>query len=307
MTETAFKSGFIHLVGRTNAGKSTLLNAFVGHKVAAVGGAPQTTRHKILAVRNEENAQMVFIDLPGIHRPLHKLNERMMTIIERSFFDEPDLLILAVDASKKFGSGDNFTIELLRRAEQVKKSAPDSKTILLLNKVDLVSNKQSLLPLIEHYQKLFNFLETVPVSALKKDGLERALDAIRKNLPPGPRYFEEGYLTDRPIEFLMEEYIREAVINQTREEIPHTTAVILQKREEKENIVVIRADIITEKDSQKAILIGEGGKMIKRISTSARKTIEEFLEERVYLELRVVVKPDWRNKDGILNQLGLVR
>jgi GTP-binding protein Era len=291
-----FRSGFVHLLGRTNAGKSTLLNALVRFHVAAVGAAAQTTRHRILAVRHEPECQMVFVDLPGLHRPLHRMNERMLGIISHSLADEPDTVLFVVDASAPFGAGDEFAAEQLKSVS--------SPAVLVLNKVDLVG-KPSLLPLMELYQKVHDFKALVPVSALRGDGLEALLQETRALLPEGPKYFPDDYLTDRPEQFLVEELIREAVIRPLREEIPHSTAVSLEQQEEKENVIVVRAAVWVEKDSQKGIVIGERGRMIKKISTGARRMLEDFFGKKVFLELRVSVKESWRDRDAALDALGI--
>jgi GTP-binding protein Era len=294
--EKPFRSGFLHLLGRTNAGKSTLLNALVGEHVAATAEVPQTTRHRIMALRHEPGRQMIFVDLPGVHRPLHRMNERMMGVVRRSLLEAPDVVLFVVDASEPFGAGDAFALDLLKGIE--------TPAVLALNKCDR-ARKPALLPMMDMYMKAHPFRAAVPISALRGEGLDALLDEIRALLPEGPRYFPEGYLTDRPEVFVMEEFIREALMKRTREEVPHSMAVEIQNREESEGLLRVEAAVLVEKESQKAIVIGEGGRLIKAASTEARKTLEDFAGKKVFLRLWVQVRPGWRDSEQALDRLGI--
>ncbi len=287
------KSGFVALVGRPNAGKSTLLNALVGEKVSIVTSTPQTTRNRILGVANRPGAQIVFMDTPGIHKPLSRLNEQMMQFV-RQALEERDLAVLIVDASADFGRGDEFAVEL------IKQYSP--RTILALNKIDLI-RKPKLLPLIARYANLYDWEEVFPIAAKTGDGVEELLAAVITRLPEGPAYFPPETYTDQPERFLASEIIREKVIAQTRQEMPYVTAVLLEDFEEGETLTRIRATIIVEKDSQKPIVIGAGGQRIKQIGTEARANLERLLPPKVFLELFVKVEPDWRNSRGLVASL----
>jgi GTPase len=293
MPENTHKSGFVALVGRPNAGKSTLLNTLVGEKVSIVTSTPQTTRNRILGVVNRPAAQVVFMDTPGIHKPLSRLNEQMMQFV-RQALQERDLAVLIVDASENFGRGDEFAVEL------VKQYAP--RTILVLNKVDAV-RKPKLLPLIDRYAKLYNWEEVFPISAKMDDGVDALLEAVIARLPEGPAYFPPEIYTDQPERFLASELIREKVIAQTRQELPYVTAVLIEEFDESPEITRIRASIIVEKDSQKPIIIGSGGARIKQIGTEARLDLEKLLPPKVFLDLNVKVEPDWRNSRGLVSEL----
>jgi GTP-binding protein Era len=279
------KSGFVAVVGRPNAGKSTLVNALVGTKVSIVTAVPQTTRNRILGIVNRPSAQIVLMDTPGIHRPLSCLNEQMMTFV-RQALTERDLAVLIVDASERFGHGDEFAVGLLR--EYV------PRTILALNKIDRIK-KAKLLPLMQRYSQLYNFEEIMPISALKGEGLTELLDAIVGLLPEGPQYFPPEMYTDQPERFLASEIIREKVILHTRQELPYATAVVIDDFEEGETITRIHASIVVERDSQKPIIIGSGGDMLKQIGTEARRELERLFPPKVFLELYVKVEPHWRD------------
>ena len=293
MPEPVHKSGFVALIGRPNAGKSTLLNALVGEKVSIVTATPQTTRNRILGVANRPGAQVVFMDTPGIHKPLSRLNEQMMQFVRRAL-EERDLAVLIVDASADFGRGDEFAVEL------IKQYSP--RTILALNKIDTV-RKPKLLPLIARYASLYNWEEVFPISAKTGDGGEELLAAVIARLPEGPAYFPLETYTDQPERFLASEIIREKVIAQTRQELPYVTAVLIEEFTESETLTRIRATIIVEKNSQKPIVIGSGGQRIKQIGTEARADLERLLPPRVFLELFVKVEPDWRNSRGLVASL----
>jgi GTP-binding protein Era len=284
------KSGFVAIVGRPNAGKSTLINALVGEKVSIVTPVPQTTRNRILGIANRPGAQIVFMDTPGIHKPLSRLNQQMMTFV-RQALEERDLAILIVDASAKFGKGDAFALQLL------KEYAP--KSILALNKIDVI-HKPRLLPLIDQYSKLHNFEEVFPISALHGDGLEELLQAVIKLLPEGPQYFPPEIYTDQPERFLASEIIRERVIRHTQQELPHVTAVFIEKFEEADTITRIYAAVVVERDSQRPIVIGAGGQRIKEIGTEARLELEKLFPPKVFLELFVKVEPRWRDNRALV-------
>ncbi|MBI1940795.1 MAG: GTPase Era [Acidobacteria bacterium] len=279
------RSGFVAIVGRPNAGKSTLINSLVGQKVSIVTPVPQTTRNRILGVANRSDAQIVFMDTPGIHKPLSRLNQQMMTFV-RLALEDRDLAVLIVDASERFGRGDEYALQLL------KQHAP--KTILALNKIDLIS-KSALLPLIDRYSKLHEFEEIMPISALRGEGLEEFVGEVVKRLPQGPQYFPLDVYTDQPERFLTAEIIREKVIRQTRQELPYATAVLIERFEEGETITRIYASILVEKESQKPIVIGAAGSRIKQIGTEARQELEKMLPPKVFLELYVRVEPHWRD------------
>lgn len=279
------RSGFVAIVGRPNAGKSTLINSLVGQKVSIVTPVPQTTRNRILGVANRSDAQIVFMDTPGIHKPLSRLNQQMMTFVRQALEDR-DLAVLIVDASERFGRGDEYALQLL------KQHAP--KTILALNKIDLIS-KSALLPLIDRYSKLHEFEEIMPISALRGEGLEEFVGEVVKRLPQGPQYFPLDVYTDQPERFLTAEIIREKVIRQTRQELPYATAVLIERFEEGETITRIYASILVEKESQKPIVIGAAGSRIKQIGTEARQELEKMLPPKVFLELYVRVEPHWRD------------
>jgi len=287
------KSGFVAIVGRPNAGKSTLINALVGAQVSIVTPVPQTTRNRILGIVNRPDAQIVFMDTPGIHKPLSRLNEQMMAFV-RQALAERDLVLLIVDASERFGRGDEFALVLL------KQYAP--RAILLLNKIDVIA-KQRLLPLIDRYSKLHEFEEIIPISAAKGSGLEEVMAAVLKCLPEGPRYFPPDMYTDQPERFLASEIIREKVIRHTRQELPYVTAVLIERFEEGETITNIYATIVVEKDSQRPIIIGAGGQQIKQIGTEARKELEKLFPPKVFLELFVKVEPHWRDSRAVVSSL----
>ena len=287
------KSGFVAIVGRPNAGKSTLVNALVGTKVSIVTAVPQTTRNRILGIVNRPSAQIVLMDTPGIHRPHSRLNEQMMTFV-RQALTERDLAVLIVDASERFGHGDEFAVELL------KEYAP--RTILALNKIDRVKKPQ-LLPLMQRYSQLYNFEEIMPISALSEEGLKELLDAIVGLLPAGPQYFPPEMYTDQPERFLASEIVREKVILHTRQELPYATAVVIDGFEEGDNITRIHASIVVERDSQKPIIIGSGGDMLKQIGSEARAELERLFPPKVFLELYVRVEPHWRDAKPIVASL----
>lgn len=287
------KSGFVAIVGRPNSGKSTLINALVGAKVSIVTPVPQTTRNRILGIVNRPDAQIVFMDTPGIHKPLSRLNQQMMAFVRQALGDR-DLALLVVDASVAFGKGDEFALTLL------KQYAP--KSILALNKIDLI-RKLRLLPLMDRYAKLHEFEEIVPISALDGSGLGELAEAVVKLLPEGPQYFPPDVYTDQPERFLSSEIIREKVILHTHQELPYVTAVLIDEFEETETITRIHATIVVERESQKPIVIGAGGARIKQIGTEARRELEKMFPPKVFLELFVKVKSHWRDDRALVAAL----
>jgi GTPase len=289
------KAGTVALVGRPNAGKSTLMNHLLQEKLAIVSDKPQTTRHRIVGILSGERGQMVFYDTPGIHRPLHRLN-RQMVRYALDAMNDADVICLLVDATERFGKGDAYTLDLVGKAE--------GPRVLLLNKVDRMK-KPDLLPLIDQYAKTGLFDEIVPVSALTGDNCDRLLDVLWNLLPEGEPMFDPELLTIHPERFLVAERIREKVLELTTEELPYTTAVILERWEEDEekDLVLIYASILVERPGQKKIVVGHQGQMIKAIGTAARQDLEEFLGRRVYLDLNVRLEPDWREKKSVLQAL----
>ena len=289
-----FKSGFVSLIGRPNAGKSALLNALVGQKVAIVADKPQTTRTAIQGVVTTPEAQVIFVDTPGIHKANSQLNKRLMDTVRNSL-EERDLLLFVADAARKFGDDDRRAIDMSRRTE--------TPIVLVLNKIDLLKDKAALLPLIEEYKAACQFADYVPVSAIKKTGLDALRGVILERLPEGPAYFPEDYVTDQPERFLAAELIREKVLLATRQEVPHSVAVMVDKWEETPKITRIYATIRVERDGQKAIVIGTGGAMLKQIGTLARHEMEKLFGAKIYLDLHVRVEPGWREKRAFLNTL----
>lgn len=294
-----FRSGFVSILGRPNAGKSTLLNALVGEKLAIVTRKPQTTRNRIQGIVNVAKhgkcpgGQIVLIDTPGVHRPINSLNKRMMKEVYDAL-EGCDLLLVIVDAGEKFGPGDQFVIDIAKRT-----SLP---CFLLLNKIDTIQ-KDRLLPLIAEYQSLHAFKEILPISALKEKGLDALLDALIRALPEGPHYFPKDQITDQPERFLVSELIREQVLQYTSQEVPHATTVLIDKYEEGKKLTRIAATIYCERDGQKAILIGKQGANLKKIGTNARLQIERLLGAKVFLELFVKVQAGWRESRGFVEEL----
>ena len=297
MASETQRSGYAALIGRPNAGKSTLLNKLVGEKIAAVSNKPQTTRHKIKGIVTSEDGQVVFVDTPGIHKPGYLLNRRMMAAVHDAIATV-DVLVLMRDASVSTGNGDNFVLEIVKQSGK--------KAILVLNKIDKIREKGKLLPLIDHYSKEYDFAEIVPVSALKGDEVENLLSQIVKHLPEGPPIFDEDELTDQPMRLLVAELVREKILQTTGDEIPYVTAVITEKFDESEpDKTIIYCAIYVERASQKKIIIGKGGTRIKDIGTRARYDIENLLGHRVHLQLFVKVVDDWRNREQRLDEIGV--
>src|SRR4051794_1652470 len=295
-----FRSGFVCILGRPNAGKSTLLNALVGEKLAIISPKPQTTRNRIQGVvhvpkrKGKGGGQIVLIDTPGVHRPDSSLGRKMMVEV-REALEGCDLVLVIIDVSRKLDPRDEFALDMIRRTK--------TKAFLLLNKVDRIREKSKLLPLIEQYRKLYDFAEVFPISALKRNGLDALLDRVLEVLPAGPAYFPEDQVTDLPARFMAAEIIREQVLLNTSEEIPYATTVIVENFEEGQRLTRIAATIYCERDSQKGILVGKGGQMLKKIGTSARLQIERMVGTKVFLELFVKEEPGWRHSRRFVEEL----
>jgi GTP-binding protein Era len=288
-----FKSGYVAIVGRPNAGKSTLVNRLVGEKVAIVTPRPQTTRNRIQGIVNRPNAQVVLIDTPGLHRPDSALGRQMMGEVDAAI-DAVDIVALLLDASEEFGQGDRRAVERVQRS--------DGKLFLLLNKIDRIP-KVELLPFIETLAKLGKFDEIVPISALKGDGVDRLLEKFIEYIPSGAPQFPVDQYTDQPERFLAAEIVREKAMQSTTQEVPHAVAVICDAFEESEKLIRIRATIYVEREGQKGILIGKGGSSLKKIGTVARKELEAILGSKIFLELYVKVLKNWRENPQIVRQL----
>lgn len=293
------KAGFVALVGRPNAGKSTLLNRLVGEKLAIVSDKPQTTRNRIRGARNYPEGQVIFVDTPGVHRPLHRLNVRMVDAA-LDVLREVDVVTVVVDASEASGGGDRFLMDVIRKV-----SIP---RVLALNKVDQV-DKARLLPMIERYARDVAFADIVPVSALGGENVGRLEQVILSHLPEGDPLYPDDFLTDQPERFFVAELVREQVLRQTHAELPFSTAVVVDKFEEPDERGLMRlyCTILVERASQKPILVGHGGSMIKAIGTGARLELERFFSARVFLDLHVKVRDSWREDERILDEIGLPR
>ncbi len=289
-------SGFAAIVGRPNVGKSTLTNGLIGEKIAIMSDRPQTTRNKIMCILNTDNAQIMFLDTPGIHKPHHKLGEFMVRTAE-STLKEVDVILFVIDVSEKRGAGENYILELLQKVK--------TPVILVANKIDKLQDKSKLFNIINEYSALYNFAAVVPVSALEDKEFPGLVEEITKHLPEGPDYFPDDMITDQPERVIASEMIREKVLLSTRDEVPHSIAVEVDEFKVRDNDdVYIRATIFVERDSQKGIVIGAKGSLLKKIGQQARKDIEALLGCKVFLELWVKVKADWRNKDKALKQFG---
>jgi GTP-binding protein Era len=292
------KSGFVSFIGRPNAGKSTLLNRLVGTKLAIVSDKPQTTRNRILGVKNYPDAQVVFLDTPGIHRPLHRMNVRMVDAAVDTI-REVDVLGLVVDVGEPPGKGDRFVLDLVKHVK-----AP---VFLILNKIDLVK-KSRLLPIIQQYGESGTFAEIIPLSAATGDNVDRLERAIIDRLPEGERLYPEDYLTDQPERFFAAEIVREKLLQFTHAEIPFSSAVVVDRFEEPSGpkaILRLYCTIVVDRESQKPIVVGRGGEMVKKIGTAAREDLERFFDTRVFLDLHVRVKSEWREDDAVLDDIGL--
>ena len=290
----SFRSGFVGIVGKPNVGKSTILNAFLDRKVSITSPRPQTTRQRILGILTRPDAQAIFIDTPGWHKPQHPLGQYMVGVA-RGVIEEADVLLAVIGAESGIEQEDEWVFDQIRRAKR--------PAILAVNKVDVVS-KPLVLPLIERCAALTLFEEYIPISARKGDNMPVLLTELIKRLPAGPRWYEEGQITDQTSEQLIREFIREAALHATQQEVPHALAVQLEDATDKETVTVIRATILVERDGQKAIVIGRHGQMLKRIGQQARLEIERWLGRRVFLELWVKVAKDWRRSPSMLRDLG---
>ncbi len=291
------KCGFVALVGRPNAGKSTLINRLVGTKVAIVSDKPQTTRNRIVGVRNTADGQIIYLDTPGVHRPLHRMNVRMVDAAVQSM-TQADVVCAVVDATEETGRGDDYLAKMLGRG-----GAP---VVLALNKTDLIE-KPRLLPLIERWSRMVQFTDIVPISALNGDGVDRLEPALVAHLPEGEPLYPDDYLTDTPERAYVAEVVREKLLHHTRDELPFTTAVVVDQFEEpdEKGLMRVYCSILVERDSQKAIVIGRAGSMIKTIGTEARQELEAFFSARIYLDLRVKLRAGWREDPRMLDQLGV--
>lgn len=292
--EKVFKSGFVTLVGRPNVGKSTLLNYIIGEKISIVSDKIQTTRNRIHGILTEEDAQIVFVDTPGVHRPKHELGDTMVNTSLQTLRDV-DIVLFVTNANEGFGKGDEFIMKKLNEL--------NIPVFLVINKIDLV-HPDKLLPIIVSYNEKLNFAETVPISALNGNNVDTLRTLIKSYLPEGPQFYHEDDKTDRTLQFQMGEIIREKVLHHTEEEIPHSVHVVIESVEKKNNKQHIHALIITERPSQKGILIGKRGSMLKRIGIDARKELEHHLQQKVNLQLWIKVVQDWRNRRNILEKYG---
>ena len=295
--QNAFRSGYVALIGRPNAGKSTLLNYLVGEKIAAVSNKPQTTRHRIQGIVTRKEGQIVFVDTPGVHKPGYLLNRRMMAAVHDAILSV-DLVVLLRDASVSTGNGDRFVLDLVKESGK--------PAIVVLNKIDKIKDKSVLLPLIEFYSKEYNFEEIVPISALKGDAVDNLLSQIAKHLPEGEPIFGEDEMTDQPMRTIVAEMVREKILASTGEEIPYVTAVVTERWDDSDPAQPkIYCAIYVERDSQKGIIIGKGGAKLKKIGSEARADIEKLLGIHVYLQLFVKVVADWRNQARELDEIGV--
>ncbi|MDP4096979.1 GTPase Era [Paenibacillus sp. P96] len=298
MSKAKFRSGFVAIVGRPNVGKSTLMNHVIGQKIAIMSDKPQTTRNKIHGVYTTSDTQIVFLDTPGIHKRQSKLGDYMNQTAFNTL-GEVEAVLFLVDASEGMGGGDRFI------AEQMKKVS--TPVILVLNKIDKIE-PEALLPLIEEYRKLYDFAEIVPISAKMGNNVNRLLEQIEKYLPAGPQYYPEDQVTDHPEQFVIAELVREKILHMTREEVPHSIAVMIEDmRVESNGVVHISAVIYVERDSQKGIIIGKQGALLKEVGKQARQDIQKLLGSKIFLELWVKVKKDWRNQERVLRDLGFHR
>ncbi len=288
------KSGFIALVGRPNVGKSTLLNAIIGKKVAITSDKPQTTRNIIQGIRTDEDSQMVFVDTPGIHKPKNKLGK---ILNKQAYFsvNDVDVILFLVDITESLGKGDMFVIDVLKNVRV--------PVILVINKIDKLP-KEEILKKIDEYKDLYNFDEIIPVSARKKDNVDRLITVLKTKLTDNIKYYDDEIYTDKPINFIVSELIREKILELTFEEVPHSVSVVTDLMEYNRDAVNIKATIVVDRENLKRILVGKNGSMIKEIGTRARMEIEPLLKKNVYLELFVKVIPKWRDREKFLNEIG---
>lgn len=297
MTETTFKSGFAALIGRPNVGKSTLLNAILGQKVAIMSNKPQTTRNRIHGVYTDEQGQIVFLDTPGIHKPKSRLGDYMVKVAVNTL-QEVDIVCWVVDVQEKLGTGDRYVAELLEKVE--------TPVFLLVNKIDRV-HPDELLPFIDQFRKILDFAEVIPISSLYGNNVRTVIEQLFVRLPEGPKYYPEDQITDHPEQFIAAELIREKILHKTREEIPHAIAVVIEDMESRaddKGTVYIRATIYVERQSQKGIIIGKKGRLLKEVGQEARVDIERLLGSPVFLDLWVKTKQDWRNEEHMLHRFG---
>ena len=295
MNNEHFKSGFVAVVGRPNVGKSTLINALIDDKIVIVSDKAQTTRNRIICVYTDETKQLVFMDTPGIHKPKHKLGEYMVDAAIESL-KEVEAVLFVVAGNEKRGPGDNFIIEQLGHVKV--------PVFLLINKIDTLS-KEDLMKVIVSYQDAYDFAGIIPISAKEKDNLDEVLIVLDENLPEGPQYFPDDMITDQPERLIISDIVREKILLATRDEIPHAIAVDVDEMKTREDgTTYVRATIYCERDSQKGIIIGRRGALLKELGAAARADIQRLLATKVYLDLWVKVKKDWRNKSGMLSELG---
>ncbi len=289
------KSGFVSLIGRPNVGKSTLLNSILGKRVAITSDKPQTTRNMIQGIYNDDDTQIIFVDTPGIHKPQNKLG-RVLNKQAYYTINDVDIIIMVVDITEKVGKGDNFVIDVLKNVE-------NKPVFLVINKIDKLP-REEILKKIDEYQKLYDFTEIIPVSARKKDNVDRLLEVIKKYLPDNIKYYNDNIITDSSPEFIISEFIREKVLDLTEEEVPHSVTCIVDSIEEDDDILSIAATIVVDRENLKKIVIGKNGSMIKEIGIRARYDIEEYFGKKVYLDLFVKVVDKWRDKEKFLNMIG---
>ena len=291
-----YKSGFIAVIGRPNVGKSTLINKIIGQKIAIMSDKPQTTRSRIQCILTQDDAQFIFLDTPGIHKPKLKLGEYMLKAAEGTL-KEVDAIFFVIDATEKFGGGEKYILERLKETNQ--------PVILVINKIDLLERAE-VLPLIAAYSERYNFVSTVPISAADGTNIDELLNEAKKFLPEGPKYYPADMVTDQPERLIISEIIREKILHVTEDEVPHAVAVDIEEiTARKNNLTYIRATIYVERDSQKGILIGKNGGLLKGVGQNARPEIEMLLGTKVFLDLWVKVKKDWRNSAGALQSFGL--
>ncbi len=294
---TEHKSGFVSIIGRPNVGKSTFMNRVIGHKIAIMSDKAQTTRNKIQGVMTRNDAQIIFLDTPGIHKPKHKLGDYMMRVAKNTL-SEIDAIMFMVNVNEEIGRGDEYIMEMLKNVK--------TPVFLVLNKIDLV-HPDALMPRIEQYQKYMNFTEIVPISALEGLNVDHFIDVLKTYLPEGPKYYPDDQISDHPEQFVVSEIIREKILHLTSEEIPHAIGVNVDRMiKENDERVRVEATIYVERDSQKGIVISKGGKKLKEVGKRARHDIEMLLGSKVYLELWVKVQKDWRNKVNFIRQMGYI-
>ena len=289
------RSGFVSFIGRPNVGKSTLLNCILGKRVAITSDKPQTTRNMIQGIYNEDDTQIVFVDTPGIHKPKNKLGK---VLNKQAYYtiNDVDIIIMVVDITEKVGRGDEFVLDIL-------KNIHDKPVFLVINKIDKLP-REEILKKIDEYQKLYEFSEIIPVSARKKDNINRLIEVIKKYLPDNIKYYDNNVFTNNSDDFIIAEFIREKVLDLTEEEVPHSVTCVVDDINYDDNILNICASIVVDRENLKKIIIGKNGNMIKEIGTRARRDIEEYFNKKVYLDLFVKVVPKWRDKEKFLNNIG---